>query len=63
MAYWSILDKDNLVVGEWMGNSHIVTCYKTKKAAKEDAIKMGIPNYQIVKSEVALQQKQSKLSK
>ncbi len=44
------------------GQVHIVMCYRTRKEAKADALKLNVP-YQIVRSEIALGLLQSKHSK
>lgn len=59
---YSIIDKENRVIGEWQGQVHIVLCYRTRKEAKIDALKLSVP-YQIVRSEIALGLLQSKYSK
>ncbi|MEW6497922.1 MAG: hypothetical protein AB1589_36295 [Cyanobacteriota bacterium] len=59
---YSIIDKENRVIGEWQGQVHIVLCYCTRKEARADALKLSVP-YQIVRSEIALGLLQSKHSK
>ncbi len=63
MKYWAILDKDNRVIGEWNGNTHWVPIFEKKSLAKQKAISLNIPRFQIVDAVIAMQQKQSQLSK
>lgn len=63
MKYWAILDKENRVVGEWNGNTHWVSLYEQKSEAKNQAIALNIPNFQIVDAAKAMQCKPSELSK
>ena len=63
MKYWAILDQENRVIGEWNGNTHWVPIFEKKSEAKETAINLNIPNFQIIDAVTAMQQKPSQLSK
>lgn len=60
--YWAILDQQGEVIGEWNGQVHWVGIYESKKEAKQEAIALNIPDYQICMASVALTRKPSQLS-
>ncbi|MEA5511789.1 hypothetical protein VB715_18615 [Crocosphaera sp. UHCC 0190] len=62
MKYWAILDQDNRVIGEWLGPTHWVKIFEKKSEAKQTAISLNIPKFQIVDAVTAMQQKPSQLS-
>ncbi|MDJ0583279.1 hypothetical protein [Crocosphaera sp.] len=63
MKYWSILDQDNRVVGEWSAGVHLVSIFEKKSEAKKTALNLNIPQFQIVDATIAMQCKPSQLSK
>jgi hypothetical protein len=63
-TYYSIIDHENRVVGEWTGAGiHLVMLYESRSCAKKEAIKLRIPDYQIVRAEVAMRLPQSPYSR
>ena len=62
-SYWSIIDRDNNVVGSWTGPTHYVACYEKYKEAKLAAIARRIPNFKIVNAVWAMSLNPSEYSK
>lgn len=59
---YSIIDSKNRVIGEWLGGTHYVPCYHTKKEAIADSKKLNFRT-SVVKSEVAIKLSPSEHSK
>lgn len=60
---YSIFDQVGCCVGRWDGNWHYVLVFDSYRAATRDAIKLGIPNFQIGTASNALMATPSKHSR